>query len=325
MEESELSVVEQDAFALIEHAVNISRSMADFNYSNLISALDSNLQLWVGIKTVADNNPHLSSDTKDMLNKLSKFVAKKTFEFGDMSEEKAKNSSVDFFINTNLQICEGLLECVASGHAEDEAYTLIMSANAMVKALDAQNPDMMNQSLDNNLKMWVAIKTLVKSKDSVIPTAVKNNLLKLADYVVAKTFEISRSFSEVAVSSLINTNIQIAKGLLESAEDDNRKDALALLKSAVALDEARAGNDNSAMSSALDSNLELWVKIRTLMENKNQHLGKDVKENLITLSKSVTAMTFEYSKNADPKKIDTLININLQICEGLLEKKTIFN
>lgn len=319
----ELTVVEQDAFALLENAVNISRSMADFNYANLISALDSNLQLWVGIKTVADKNPTMSVETKKMLTDLSRFVAKKTFEFGGMSEEKAKESSVEFFINTNLQISEGLLECVVSKNAQDEAYSLVLSANALTEAMESKNKDMINIALDNNLKLWVAIKTVVKSRQSTIPSVVKNNLLKLAEYVTAKTFEISKSYSKTAIDSLINTNMQIAKGLLDGSEDANRKDALALLKSAVALDEAR-GN-SSAMAMALDANLELWVKIRTLMENKNQHLWRDIKDNLIKLSKVVTAKTFEYSKNADEKKVDMLININLQICEGLLERKKSFN
>ncbi|OPZ78448.1 MAG: flagellar biosynthesis regulatory protein FlaF [Alphaproteobacteria bacterium ADurb.Bin438] len=319
----ELSVVEQDAFALIENAVNISRAVADFDYKNLISALDSNLQLWVAIKTLASKNPNLSSDTKNMLGRLSNYVAKKTFEFGGMSEEDAKNTSVDFFINTNLQISEGLLECVTMSYAEDEAYSLVLSANAMKKAIESKNNEIINLSLDNNLKLWVAIKTVVKRQDEKMPKDAKESLLKLIEYVISKTFELSKEFTEKGMESLIKTNIQVSQGLLEGSEDANRADAVALLSSSIALSEAK--EDNSLLEVALNDNLELWVKIKTFMQSNEQHLGCDIKTNLLKLADVVIAKTFDILKKYDEGKMNTLINANLQISEGLLERRQVFN
>jgi flagellar biosynthesis regulator FlaF len=102
-----LSLAEEDALALTQAALEISRSYESKNEKRLAAALDRNMQLWVGIRTmvsVADNP--LPMPIKDNLIRLASFVAQKTFEMQGGSHLK----TIEALVNTNLQIAEGLLE-----------------------------------------------------------------------------------------------------------------------------------------------------------------------------------------------------------------------
>lgn len=98
------------------------------------------------------------------------------------------------------------------------------------------------------------------------------------------------------------------------------QDAFALARAAVMLDQARRPRATpEQMSAALDHNLQLWVGIRTLAGRTDNHLPADVRENLIRLSHFVAQKTFECAEKIEASTIDTLINLDLQISEGLLE------
>lgn len=102
-----LSLAEEDALALTQSALEISRSNESKNEKRLAAALDRNLQLWVGIRTmVSDASNPLPMAIKDNLIRLASFVAQKTFEMQSGSNIK----TIDALVNTNLQIAEGLLE-----------------------------------------------------------------------------------------------------------------------------------------------------------------------------------------------------------------------
>ena len=94
-------------------------------------------------------------------------------------------------------------------------------------------------------------------------------------------------------------------------------DACGLIEAAVALDLARG--DDFALVAALQSNLELWVGIRTLVSVSSNTLPTEVKENLDTLSRFIAQKTFSEGVSMSEACLDTLIKINLQISEGLLE------
>ena len=102
-----LSLVEEDALAQTQSALEISRAHESNDEKRLAAALDRNMQLWVGIRTVvsAADNP-LPIAIKDNLIRLSSFVAQKTFDMQDGAAKK----TIESLVNTNLQIAEGLLE-----------------------------------------------------------------------------------------------------------------------------------------------------------------------------------------------------------------------
>lgn len=104
---NDFTIIEEDALALTQAAVGMSRAREENDDTALISALDDNLKLWVGIKTVvAKDDCPLPQDIKNNLRRLSEFTVQKTFELG----RKINDQTLETLINTNLQISEGLLE-----------------------------------------------------------------------------------------------------------------------------------------------------------------------------------------------------------------------
>lgn len=95
------------------------------------------------------------------------------------------------------------------------------------------------------------------------------------------------------------------------------EDALALARTALLLDGSRA--EPGKLVAALEANLELWVAIRTLVSRNTAALPGDTKGNLLRLSQFVASETLSKGAEIDGDTLDTLININLQISEGLLE------
>ena len=97
------------------------------------------------------------------------------------------------------------------------------------------------------------------------------------------------------------------------------KDAAALSDAAIRLDQARG--DENMLVAALDHNLELWVGIRTIVSqwSKYNPMPMEARENLVKLSQYVANTTFTHGKDMGDKTLDSLININFQIAQGLLE------
>lgn len=96
--------------------------------------------------------------------------------------------------------------------------------------------------------------------------------------------------------------------------------AFQLSQAAIRIDQARrARNDNpGALIDALNRNVEIWVALRSIVMRGDCTLGDGVKRNLTKLAQFVADRTFADGEVAD-NTLDALININLQISEGLLE------
>ncbi len=100
------------------------------------------------------------------------------------------------------------------------------------------------------------------------------------------------------------------------------EDALALTQAALDISRAFEAKDEKRLAAALDHNLQVWVGIRTLVSQAENPLPISIKDNLIRLSSFVVQKTFEMQNGANAKTIDALTNANLQISEGLLEKRS---
>jgi flagellar biosynthesis regulator FlaF len=96
------------------------------------------------------------------------------------------------------------------------------------------------------------------------------------------------------------------------------KDAYALTEAAVSLDRARG--KAADLAAALEHNLELWVAIRTLVTTPGNALPAAIRHNLVQLSGFVAGVTLDDGVEMQESKLNTLININLQIAEGLLQR-----
>lgn len=93
--------------------------------------------------------------------------------------------------------------------------------------------------------------------------------------------------------------------------------AFQLSRAAILLDKAKT--DRSVLDEALETNLAVWVALRTIVSNEACTLSDQVKENLIRLSNFVAEKALGGAENLAEGSLDALINVNLQISEGLLE------
>jgi hypothetical protein len=95
------------------------------------------------------------------------------------------------------------------------------------------------------------------------------------------------------------------------------QDAFGLVEAAITLDQSRG--DKARLAAALEQNLQLWVAIRTLVSDAESRLPDAVKANLCRLSDFVADTTLKKGVDISDNTITTLVNVNLQISEGLLE------
>lgn len=100
------------------------------------------------------------------------------------------------------------------------------------------------------------------------------------------------------------------------------QNAFALSRAAIMLDQARQRSDDTgSLADALRHNLELWIGIQTFVKRANGALPDPVKSNLLKLSDFVVGTTLGRGNDIGDNTVDALININLQISEGLLESE----
>ncbi|SBW01300.1 conserved hypothetical protein [uncultured Alphaproteobacteria bacterium] len=98
---------------------------------------------------------------------------------------------------------------------EEDALALTQAAVGMSQALEQNDGAALVAALDENLKLWTAIKTLVGKPDCQLPEDIRSNLTRLSDYTAKVTFDLSPERRAQKIEALINTNLQIAEGLLE--------------------------------------------------------------------------------------------------------------
>lgn len=213
---NQVTNAEEEASIMLNHAVSLSRAASSGTDREKIQALDSNLKLWVEIETTLKNAKNLlPQEIKDNLMKLSKFVERLTLSKGiHMSK-----SDYDTLVNINMQISEGLVQAVKHSLAREEAFSLLKCAIDLSSAKENNNTAELVSALDNNMKLWVYIKTLASSDKNELPQATRTNLIKLADYISSKTLEVGKNVDNLnhkALDSMIMTNLQISEGLMSN-------------------------------------------------------------------------------------------------------------
>jgi len=194
-----------------EHLETASKSKND-EYKLLV--LDENMKMWVAIESSIKNpNNFLPQNIKDNLAKLSKYVEQVTISKGvDMTE-----SYFQSLANINRQISQGLLDSVTASLAQQEAYYLAKCGLDLSEASKANDSDLLVSALDNNQRLWVMIKTVMNNGKTKLPNDVRNNLIKLADYIALNTIKIGQNLNNdnrKMIDSFISINRHISEGLL---------------------------------------------------------------------------------------------------------------
>ncbi len=209
--------------------------------------------------------------------------------------------------------------------AREEAELLREYADSLESAAKSENDHYKLLVLDENLKMWVAIETEMRSKDNLMPQQIKDNLTKLSKYVEQVTISKGVDMTDNYYRSLAEINRQISEGLMESVNTNlAQQEAYFLARSGLDLGEAYKSNDKNWFVEALDNNQRLWIMIKTLMTKNKTRLPQNIKENLVKLADYVAANTIKLGQNLDnidEKLLDSFININRQISEGLLGRR----
>lgn len=210
----QIKQAEIEAEIFLKYAMALSKASTSDDDAQKLLALDNNLRLWVEIETsLKDAKNLLSQEIKENLMQLSKFVERMTLSKG----VKMSKTDFDCLVNINMQISEGLLEAVKNSLAREEAFSLLKCAIDISTARENNDAKELVSALDNNLKLWVYIKTLAGSEGNKLPQETKSNLIKLADYVSAKTIEVGQDIENVnpkTIDSMIMTNLQISEGLM---------------------------------------------------------------------------------------------------------------
>lgn len=215
--DEQIKETEDQAALLMNYALALSKASTSDQEGFKLLVLDENLKLWVEIETSLKSAKNLlPQEIRENLLKLSKFVERLTLSKGT-SMNKA---DFDCLANINMQISEGLLAVVKNSLAKEEAYSLLKCAMDLSLARESSSSEGLVSALDNNLQLWVYIKTLASAQNSKLPSETRNNLVKLADYVSAKTLEVGKDINNIndsVLDSMINTNLQISEGLISSS------------------------------------------------------------------------------------------------------------
>lgn len=97
-----------------------------------------------------------------------------------------------------------------------------------------------------------------------------------------------------------------------------RTEAWALLEAARQLYQTKEGPIED-FRTALRKNWRLWTIFQASLSEPDCSVPIPIRRNLLGLSNFIDRVTVELLTERDAKKIDTLVNINRQISEGLLE------
>ena len=185
--DNQIENAKKEASLLKEYAQRLENASKsnDVEYKSLI--LDENMKMWVEIDSYLKNkNNLLPVEIKNNLDKLSKYVEMVTVCRGiDMKEETYKTLA-----NINKQIAEGLMESVNMNIAQQEAYYIAKNGLDLMEAYKNNDKELLANVLDNNQKMWLMIKTLMKEGKTDLPENIRDNLVKLADYISVNTIKI---------------------------------------------------------------------------------------------------------------------------------------
>ena len=101
--------------------------------------------------------------------------------------------------------------------AQQEAYYIAKNGLDLMEAYKNNDKELLANVLDNNQKMWLMIKTLMKEGKTDLPENIRDNLVKLADYISVNTIKLGQNLDtidEKILNSFITINKHISEGLI---------------------------------------------------------------------------------------------------------------
>ncbi|MBE6452350.1 MAG: flagellar biosynthesis regulator FlaF [Alphaproteobacteria bacterium] len=113
----------------------------------------------------------------------------------------------------------------------------------------------------------------------------------------------SQSYSQVQVSGLKQTELE----------------SRALVRTAGALNYLKEHweEQQGELSEVLEKNRKLWAILASAMKEEDCPQPLEIKRNILSLAVFVFQRTVDILANPEPKKLDVLININMNLAKGL--------
>jgi len=106
---------------------------------------------------------------------------------------------------------------VMNSPREIEATALTIGAHKLMNCRDNWNSEnrreLLEEALKYNQKLWTIFQADLSGSGNVLPVDLKLNLLKLSAYIDKQIFHILAHPTPEKLTSIININLEIAKGL----------------------------------------------------------------------------------------------------------------
>lgn len=111
-------------------------------------------------------------------------------------------------------------ETSAQPQNELEARALVRTASRLNNIKENWNEKSaeLQEALDLNRKLWTIFITDVCDESNSLPVEIKQNIANLATFIFKQTFAIIAKPSPEALDTLININMNIARGLNEQSK-----------------------------------------------------------------------------------------------------------
>jgi flagellar protein FlaF len=120
---------------------------------------------------------------------------------------------------------------------------------------------------------------------------------------------------------MLATQTNAYKEVQKTAMTDRELEAAVLMKAAAMLKRCQANWDaadrDQQLQKALRYNQLLWSFFQTALANPENPLPQSTKENILRLSMFIDRRIFEILAYPTPEKVSIIIEININIAEGL--------
>ena len=102
---------------------------------------------------------------------------------------------------------------------QTETRALLEAARRMDEAIAGEDPDAFRAALRLNWRLWTIIQADVSSEESLLPDDVRQNILSLSVFIDKHTVDALAEPVGRKLRVLIDINRNIARGLMESADE----------------------------------------------------------------------------------------------------------
>ncbi|CCQ74170.1 flagellar biosynthesis regulator FlaF [Magnetospira sp. QH-2] len=99
---------------------------------------------------------------------------------------------------------------------EENAFNLSQVAIQLDQA--REDSTQLATALERNMEVWVAMRIMVSRAGEALQQDTKDNLIRLSQFVAETTMKYGADIPGEVIDTLININLQISEGFLESAK-----------------------------------------------------------------------------------------------------------